>query len=65
MSNKIKKTRVTVYVPEHLDKIADKSGAVKSHFYTEALEHIVNSAGGMKKMIREMKGTCVCLRSAK
>lgn len=52
---KVEKTRVTVYVPAHLNEIAKKSGIVKSKFYARALEHFINTSGGMKKMMKEIK----------
>lgn len=51
---KIKKTRISIYLPEHLSNIAESAFKNKSEFVTKAIEFYVNNELGLKKHFNEL-----------
>ena len=56
MKEKVKKVRLSIYVPKHLVTIAESVDKNKSSFIASAIEYYVNN-GGLKKYILGKKET--------
>lgn len=52
---KIAKTRISIYLPEHQAQIAVWAFGSKSAFVTAAIDHFINDSNGMKKYFKQFK----------